>query len=631
MLTDEELQKGFEIGDWEVLPARGELRCGDQVVKPEPKVMAVLLSLARRDGDLVTRDQLVDEVWDGRAMPDDPINRCLSQLRGHLDDQTRPHQYIETLTKRGYCLLQDVRLKEPAELAPVARAKRAQIPGMLWGIAAVVAVAIITVLVLPRSPRIGSIGVLPFENMSGNPADQYLVHGFKMELVNTLSNIPDLLVKSGRVSYPELEDTEIAIELDVESVIRGTMQRVGDTLKFSYEVASGDDGQIRWSGSVTGPSEKIFDLQEELAVMVRDDLYPQSEMQLVSSSRPESFAGYDRYMRGLYAFEHRDQTHNLEAAIRLFQETIELDSQFGPAYLALSMSYLLLPDYALLAGAREAPLAETHALAITVVEQGISVDESIRDAANTIYGYVYQKQRNWSLAEQAYLRATSAQTVESTAFLWYSLMLANVGRLDDALQQALAAQRIDPSLAVINSRVALAYAWLNDDDNAAEFFERTKGLDWTGASHLLSYALFLRRQGRIDEAGQAIIEGLEMAGGQSDWTAAVFAGLTDPQQVEASLAALDRAARNQPINLRVEVGLRTLLGDVDGAIRVAHRLTDPEPSIELDFLFLPDLLPIQQHPGFLGLMDDLGIARYWDETGCIWQDSAVKCPGRSTR
>ncbi|MCH7821758.1 MAG: winged helix-turn-helix domain-containing protein [Proteobacteria bacterium] len=626
MPTDEELQKGFDIGDWEVLPARGELRCGDSVVKPEPKVMAVLLSLARRDGDLVTRDQLVDEVWGGRAMPDDPINRCLSQLRGHLDDQAKPYQYIETLTKRGYCLLQDVRLKEPAELAPVARGQRAQRRGMYWGIAAVVAVVIISVLVFPRPPKIGSIGVLPFENLSGDPADQYLVDGFKMELVKTLSNIPDFLVKSGRVSYPGLEVTEIARELDVESVFSGAMQRDGDMLKVNYEVARGDDGKIKSSGSITVSFEDIFDGQEKLAVTVRNDLLGESKRQLISSSRPESFDGYDRYMRGLYAFENRDQTHNLEAAIRLFRETIELDSQFGPAYLALSMSYLLLPDYALLAGTREAPLAETHAMAITVVEQGISVDESIRDAANTIYGFVYQKQRNWSLAEQAYQRATRAQTVESTAFLWYSLMLANVGRLDDALQQALAAQRIDPSLAVINSRVALAYAWLDDNDNASEFFTRTKGLDWTGASHLLSHALFLRRQGRVDEAGQAIIEGLAMAGGQADWTAAVIAGLSDPKQVETSLAALDRAAIDQSVNLRVEVVFRTLLGDIDGAMRVANRLTDPEQSIELDFLFLPDLLPIQQHPGFLSLMDDLGIARYWDETGCIWQDFAVKCP-----
>ena len=91
MPSKEEISKGFRIGDWEVYPARGELRCGEQVEKPEPKVMAVLLSLAMRDGDVVTKDELVDEVWGGRATADDPIIRCVFQLRGHLNDREKPY------------------------------------------------------------------------------------------------------------------------------------------------------------------------------------------------------------------------------------------------------------------------------------------------------------------------------------------------------------------------------------------------------------------------------------------------------------------------------------------------------------------------------------------------------------
>ncbi|MBT8066967.1 MAG: winged helix-turn-helix domain-containing protein, partial [Gammaproteobacteria bacterium] len=87
MPEKEDLEKGFTIGDWDVLPGRGVLRRGEHEERPEPKVFAVLLSLAGRDGELVTRDELVDEVWDGRPTSDEPVNRCLSQLRGHLDDR----------------------------------------------------------------------------------------------------------------------------------------------------------------------------------------------------------------------------------------------------------------------------------------------------------------------------------------------------------------------------------------------------------------------------------------------------------------------------------------------------------------------------------------------------------------
>ena len=87
MFTQEELNNGFKIGDWKVFPARGEIRCGDRIERPEPKVFNVLLSLAARNGDVVNKDELVAEVWGGRAMPDDPLVRCIHELRNHLGDR----------------------------------------------------------------------------------------------------------------------------------------------------------------------------------------------------------------------------------------------------------------------------------------------------------------------------------------------------------------------------------------------------------------------------------------------------------------------------------------------------------------------------------------------------------------
>ena len=265
-------------------------------------------------------------------------------------------------------------------------------------------------------------------------------------------------------------------------------------------------------------------------------------------------------------------------------------------------------------------------LAVSTVERGIAVDESIRDAANAIFGFVYQKQRNWSLAEQAYMRATSAQAVESTAFHWHSLMLANVGRLDDALQKALAALRIDPSNAVVNSRVAEAYTWLNDVENAEECYKRTDELGGGDTSYLLTHALWLQRQGRVEEARQVLADAVSIMGDGSSWFEPVFAALAEPAQHDAGLAAVDQASAEHAINLRVEVYLRVQLGDTDGAIRVANGLTREGETLGTDFLFLPELLPVRQHAGFLALMDQVGIAEYWEEVGCVWRDAAVHCP-----
>ena len=173
MPTEEELRQGFTLGEWEVLPLRGVLRRGDQEERPEPRVFGVLIALAKRNGDLVTRDELVDELWDGRPTSDEPINRCMSQLRGHLGDKSRPHEYVETLTRRGYRLLKPVELLHPAE-ADAADTADPQVatPSSCWkAVSAAIIVTAVAWIAWTQIPPgdFRSIGVMPFENASLEP------------------------------------------------------------------------------------------------------------------------------------------------------------------------------------------------------------------------------------------------------------------------------------------------------------------------------------------------------------------------------------------------------------------------------------------------------------------------------
>jgi len=621
MPSKEELNNGFMIGEWEVLPARGELRRGDELVKPEPKVFAVLLALAARNGDVVTKDELIDEVWAGRATGDDPIIRCVHQLRGHFGDKKKPYRYVDTLTKRGYCLKEKVRLKEPAEIAPEPDAIRPK----TWRAIAVVALLALAIIVTkslvgPDTGSIGSIGVLPCDNLSGNDADQYLVDGFKEELVQTLDSIPDFLVKHGRVTYPDLEVAEIAARLDVESVLFCAVRRDGDILKVNYHVARGSDAVNISSGGVTGSPGDIFALQADLAVTVRNDLLGESNQELGASTRVPEAAAYNRYIRGLHIFKQRAQLGYLEEAIELFEEAVELDPQYGQAYLSLAEAYALLPD------ARRAPLQEAHERAISIVARGIEVDPSISESANAVFGFVYHKQKRWALAEQAYLRAIHAQNVHPNAYNWYAIMLAGVGRLDDALHQALAALPLDPSSAVINSRIAIAYTWLGDDDKALEFFAASNQLGGTGPTQMLANSLVLSRQDDHVGAQRLVTAAVAAVGGTTDWIEPTFAGLRDSRERHNAIAALDHAAASQSINPQIEITIRAVLGDIDGAVRVARSLARRDVTLEMDLLFLPELLPVRQRPEFLEFMDSLGITEYWDEAGCVWNETAVQCP-----
>jgi len=625
MPSKEDLFKGFTIGDWEVLPARGVLRQADLEIHPEPKVLEVLLTLAQRDGDLVTRDELIDEVWAGRPTSDEPVNRCLSQLRGHLQDRRRPHQYIETLQRRGYRLMKPVELHAqqalPAEPASSAGLRQWKI------VAAVLALGFLGTVILtmrepPVDPTVKSVALLPIENLSGDPANEYIVEGIKNVLASRLSEIPDLQIKNTRVNYA-LEPSEIARRLKVDSVLSGAVQLEAETLKVTYLISRGADNVTIGSGEVNGDLDRIFSLQQRLATAVHHDLVGGSAPQLLTENTPDSGA-YNSYLRGmygrgLYEFEHRGEGDSLENAIAYFQESIRRDESFGPAYLSLATAYALLPRY------RNAPVAETNRLAIETVERGVAQDESIRDAAGAIYGAVYHQQKSWAQSEAAYRQAISARVVDSNAFNWYSRMLASVGRLDDALTQALAAVAMDPDNAVNNSRVAIVYTWLGMSNEAHEYFKRSRDLGFSGTTHLLAYALLLARDGRVAEARDVAIAATESGGRYDAWVDPVFAAFADPQEEDAALNALDVASRKGSVTPAVEFIARARFGDVDGAMLIARQLEGVGERFEMDLLYIPEIQPLRDHADFMPLLENLGVVEYWQQANCRWDGHKASC------
>ena len=255
--------------------------------------MRVLLALAQRNGDLVTRDELVDEVW-GRPTADGPIDRRIASLRKAFGDREEPRQYIETLPKMGYRLLKPVEMAEPAGDANVLAAvrptmRRRRLLGWTTGIAAILFAAWLF-WPTPTASGFESIAVMPFENLSAVAEDEVLVFGFKEELVQTLHNIRGLTVKNVRAAPGDRAAWDLAQQIDADTVLYGSLQRSGNMLKVSYTIETARGGATLEAGNVSGPAERLFELQEQLAQQVQAELYPGSSQELVSRSRPASAA-----------------------------------------------------------------------------------------------------------------------------------------------------------------------------------------------------------------------------------------------------------------------------------------------------------------------------------------------------
>jgi DNA-binding winged helix-turn-helix (wHTH) protein/tetratricopeptide (TPR) repeat protein len=604
MPTEEELQGGFNLGDWEILPDQGVIRRDGTEVRPEPQTWRVLMLLAKYDGKLVTKDILVEVVWDGRAVADDPINRAIREVRKSLDDSAHDPTYVETLHKRGYRLMVPVELHKPLEAEP--ESPESAPSSRIWKFAAIILVlGIVGYVVNPVSPPDRSIAIMPCENLSGQQSDEYVVSGFKVALVQALHGMDDYKIKIGP-----------ADDLNVASILTCTMQRDENLLRVNYVISTAEE--VAFSGSVDGAADDLFALQQKLTNKVRGDLGDKLLPELIKTYRPDTVA-YDSYMRGMFALEHRGDPGKLESAIELFGDAIQLDPKYGPSYLALATAYALMPTY------RGESQEEMDRLALQTIKEGVEADPTIEDAAGAIYGYAHHKQKRWKQSEAAFLQAINSNVVDSNAFNWYSRMLASVGRLDESLAQALAGLEIDPSSPSLNSRVAMSYSWLDKNQEALKYYERANALGWDGSTHVLSYAFILIHTGQIQKAKDLAMDAVQTAGDSTDWIEPVFAAFSDPTKRNAALEAVNMVSAVEPINPRAEFIVRTMLGDLDGAMRIAELLEQPGETFEMELLFIPQLNALRKHPDFMPLMDKLGITRHWQWKGCDWNGDRVSC------
>jgi DNA-binding winged helix-turn-helix (wHTH) protein/TolB-like protein/Tfp pilus assembly protein PilF len=623
MPTIEELEAGFRLGDWEVLPSLRVIRRDGEDISPEPMAFDVLMALARRDGALVTRDEFVDEVWKGRFVSDEPLQQKISMLRRHFEDST-PYEYIGTVHRRGYRLLKPVELLEPAvsEGPPVGE------PQSLarWkGIAAFIAVGFLAIIALTwlyspaPPPPVQSIAIMPIDNLSGDPSKQYIVDGIKNTLAQRLSELPEFTIKNVKGTH-EGEATDVSRELGVESMLYGSVQVHNGALRIVYEIVNGSDGAIMMSGEETGVLENLFGVQERLAKAVRDELAGARTPELISRVAPDSEA-YNSYLRGVYLLEHRFEEQNLEEAIRLFEESIDIDESYGPAYLGLATGYALMPDY------REAPLDEYLSRAVETVRKGVEMDPRIADLASAIHGFVHYQRKEWTEAEEAYRQAVGAEVVDTNAFSWYSQMLSSVGRLRESRDIALRGEVVDPDSTVINSRIAMIYTWLGNTGMAHEYFERANDLDATGIIHDMAFALFLKRTGQLDKSRTMTLAAATAGKYETSWINPVYTALAEPtpENAQAALAAINTTWEEGNVIPHIVILVRTLLGDVEGAMAIARLLDNPGETFSMEILYIDELAPLRRHPEFIQLLDSLGVVSHWDDVGCRWEDDEVRC------
>jgi DNA-binding winged helix-turn-helix (wHTH) protein/TolB-like protein len=619
MPTYEALMRGFEVGPWRVSPERGLIRNGDVEQRLEPLVMDVFVVLASHDGEVVSKDQLIESVWKGRPQTDDVITRCISALRRGLADDAKNPAFVETVQRRGYRIMQPVMPTAAGErgrenvAAQTSRAKR-----LLPAVGFVGVLLIAWYALSDRTPAvnpasIASVAVYPFDCLlDESDSGRHLCFGFAEQAITALNGVGDVRIVRKRSPF------DLAQPVEEDSIVTGSVQIIADRVRIAARLEDARSGEVAWSDTFDASRAGIFDLQRRVGNGLRGAL--DDDFVAATSGGAVSFAAAEAYALGRYIFEQRDHDR-IEEARAQFEEAIRLDAGFGDAWLGLAYIYSIWPDYDL-----RVDRWSSFDQALEVIAEGVRRDPSIAEAAGTVYGYVYHKQNRWEAAIAQTLQAVGAESPSADDYHWHSRVLASVGRLEESLEFARLGAALDPEYPVSMSRLAIASFWVDDMEGAGRYFDIANRMDLESAIHALAYSLFLIRSGEFDAAAAMASRALETINLPSDWVAPVFSGIADPGARAAALERLGRLhdAGETPANIILT--LSVLLGDVDRAMQVARGMANGESVFETEIIFIDEFSEFRQHPEFASFTREVGLDRYWNATGCRWQDDSVVCP-----
>jgi TolB-like protein/Tfp pilus assembly protein PilF len=469
----------------------------------------------------------------------------------------------------------------------------------------------------PRS----SVAVLPFTNLSGDPARDYFSDGMSEELLNLLARVPGLQVASRTSSFAykgrNVDIREVGRELGVETVLEGSVRQAGDQVRITAQLIDADTGFHLWSQTYDRQLEDIFQVQDEIAAAIVDrlriELAPQEQQLAVRDKAPtQNVEAYELYLQGRAAWKRRGED-NLQRAIDLYQRALGLDPGFARAHAALASAYVVLPGYTREEGDEDRllPMAEAAA------RQALSIDPKIGEA-HAVIAQVNSGRGNLLDAESGFFFAISLEPNEPTPHHWYSILLGRVGRLQLALEQARRAQELDPSSPIIAANLANAYLMVGDDEQALRFNKLAADLGLGSRKSDVEAAIAIRR-GQWDDARRLLSAQEQLPEKLRPLARRFVDALADPRvrpQVIAEMKALDPAIAPQ-VQL---VSPYLALGEVDRVFVLLFESIANDPKAwtktwDLNLAWGPEGVAFRKHPRFGELAERIGIVDYWKQYG----------------
>ncbi|MGA9386138.1 MAG: tetratricopeptide repeat protein [Candidatus Sulfotelmatobacter sp.] len=568
---DKAVRHLYEFGPFVLDPAERLLRHGTARMELPPRAFDTLLVLVENDGRLLEKDALMRTVWYDTVVEENNLTQVVYLVRKVLRDGEDGARYIETVPKRGYRFVGQVRKfkadqprdgngrnggngiephsspppgssgnhlrvspsdsSRPADLPTAAAASsesqidsrpasaadesgfgaqtrnsaaRGWVTGLLSGLAIVASVVLVEgagwkqrLFGEPDLASIRSVAVLPMQNLSNDPNQEYFVDGMTDELITDLAQLHDLKVVS-KTSIMRYKGTrkplpQIGRELGVDAVVEGSVVRSGDRVRITAQLIRTATDRHIWAEAYDGDLKDVLSLQarvaEEITNQVKLNLSAEETGRLrrPRAVNPEAF---DLYLHGRYAWNQRN-VQGFRQAIEYFNQALEKDPEFALAYSGLADCHTLLTLY----GDGVGNMAEAEAAA----EKALQLDSTLAEAHTSLAAVKVLHDWDWHGAEQEFRRAIALNPNFARAHHWYgNLLLGPQGRHEEAIAELERARELDPLSLIISADAGFGYYLAGRYDPALQAYRSVLALNPNFIPVRFYLAKYYRQTGQYD-------------------------------------------------------------------------------------------------------------------------------------
>jgi len=620
----------ISFGEFEADLRSRELRKKGARVRLPDQAFLVLAILLERPGQLVTREDIRKRLWPSDTFVDfdHGLNNAVNRLRDALEDSATVPRHIETLPRRGYRFIAAINPVPQSQASPVfpeTEPQTARITGKpssqrtflrRWIPLTAMVVGLLLVLLAFRyrshmSPQIHSLVVLPLENLSGDPSQEYLADGITDALITELASIRSIQVVS-RTSAMHYKGShkplaEIARELNVDTVVEGSVTRSGSRLRVNAQLVQSSNDRHLWAKSYEKNIGDIMELQNSLAEAISQEIAVElspDERLRIKRLLPVNSDAYEAYLKGRFYWNKRT-VDALQIAKTYFEEATQKDPHYALAYAGLADAYDVLGSGV----AAALPPREAMRHAREAANRAIQLDEALAEGHTSLAGIKFSFDWDWQGAETEFRRAIELNPNDVTAHYWYAQLLLALGRWEESLANVNKAAQLDPVLPQLASFRGAVFHNRRNYKLAIEEEQKALVLD---PGHFVPHFDLGRgyeQLGNYQQAANEFQKALELSG--NDFTtkaslAHVYAVSGDKTEAERILNELKQNLRNNNLSYQI-AEIYIGLGNNDQGFQWLENAYQDRSEWLTWIAIEPKLDPIRRDPKFNQLLHRMNL------------------------